>query len=87
MADGEPQVVSREEARRLVEDGAQLLDVRTDHEWEAGHIDGATHIDLPELPRPGRGDRQATGRWSSTAAPATARRWPPPPSPTVATTW
>jgi rhodanese-related sulfurtransferase len=50
MAEGEPQVVSQEEARRLVADGAQLLDVRTDREWEAGHIDGATHIDLPELP-------------------------------------
>ncbi len=50
MADGEPKLVSREEARRLVDDGAQLLDVRTDHEWEAGHIEGATHIDLPELP-------------------------------------
>ncbi len=50
MADGEPKLVSREEARRLVEDGAQLLDVRTDHEWETGHIEGATHIDLPELP-------------------------------------
>jgi rhodanese-related sulfurtransferase len=50
MADGEPKLVSREEARRLVDDGAQLLDVRTDQEWDAGHIDGATHIDLPELP-------------------------------------
>jgi queuine tRNA-ribosyltransferase len=50
MADGEPKLVSREEARRLVADGAQLLDVRSDHEWDAGHIEGATHIDLPELP-------------------------------------
>ncbi len=50
MADGEPRLVSREEARRLVDGGAQLLDVRTDREWEAGHIEGAAHIDLPELP-------------------------------------
>jgi rhodanese-related sulfurtransferase len=50
MADGEPKLVSREEARRLLDDGAQLLDVRTDREWEVGHIEGATHIDLPELP-------------------------------------
>jgi rhodanese-related sulfurtransferase len=41
--------VSREEARKLIEDGAQLVDVRADHEWEAGHIAGATHIPLAEL--------------------------------------
>ncbi len=43
--------VSREEARRLVDEGAQLLDVRADHEWEAGHIAGASHIPLDELPQ------------------------------------
>jgi rhodanese-related sulfurtransferase len=26
-----------------------VLDVREDHEWAAGHIDGATHIPLGEL--------------------------------------
>jgi rhodanese-related sulfurtransferase len=41
--------VSREEARKLIEDGAQLIDVRADHEWEAGHIAGAVHIPLDEL--------------------------------------
>jgi rhodanese-related sulfurtransferase len=41
--------VSRQEARKLVEDGAQLVDVRADHEWEAGHIAGASHIPLDEL--------------------------------------
>jgi rhodanese-related sulfurtransferase len=41
--------VSREEARRMVEDGAQLVDVRVDHEWEAGHIAGASHIPLDEI--------------------------------------
>jgi len=41
--------VSREEARRMIEDGAQLIDVRVDHEWEAGHIAGAAHIPLDEL--------------------------------------
>jgi rhodanese-related sulfurtransferase len=54
MADapqGEPREVSREEARKMVEDGAQLVDVRADHEWEAGRIAGATHIALPELPQ------------------------------------
>ncbi|HSR94739.1 MAG TPA: rhodanese-like domain-containing protein [Solirubrobacterales bacterium] len=41
--------VSREEARRLIEDGAQLVDVRAEHEWEAGRIAGATHLPLAEL--------------------------------------
>lgn len=49
MAD-EPKEVSREEARKLVEEGAQLVDVRADHEWEAGRISGATHVPLPQLP-------------------------------------
>ena len=46
-----PQVreVNREEARRLIDDGAQLVDVRGDHEWETGHIAGATQIPLDEL--------------------------------------
>lgn len=42
--------VSREEARKLIEEGAQLIDVRADHEWEAGRIAGAKHVPLPELP-------------------------------------
>lgn len=41
--------VSRDEAQKLIEDGAQLVDVRADHEWEAGHIAGATHVPLAEL--------------------------------------
>jgi rhodanese-related sulfurtransferase len=48
---GEAREVSREEARKMVEEGAQLVDVRADHEWEAGRISGATHIPLPELPQ------------------------------------
>lgn len=35
----------------MVEEGAQLVDVRADHEWEAGRISGATHVPLPELPQ------------------------------------
>lgn len=42
--------VGREEARRMVDEGAQLVDVRADHEWEAGRIAGALHVPLPELP-------------------------------------
>lgn len=34
----------------MVDEGAQLLDVRAGHEWEAGRISGATHVPLPELP-------------------------------------
>ncbi len=48
MAD-ETKEVSREEAQKLVEEGAQLIDVRADHEWEAGRIAGATHLPLAEL--------------------------------------
>ena len=31
-------------------DGLAILDVREDDEWAAGHIDGALHIPLRELP-------------------------------------
>ena len=41
--------ISAEEARKLVADGAQLVDVRAEHEWEAGRIAGATHLPLAEL--------------------------------------
>ncbi|HWO47055.1 MAG TPA: rhodanese-like domain-containing protein [Solirubrobacterales bacterium] len=47
----EPREVGREEARKLIDEGAQLIDVRADHEWEAGRIAGATHLPLPELPQ------------------------------------
>ena len=50
-ATGDAREVSREEARELVDGGAQLVDVRTDHEWETGRIAGATHLPLDELPR------------------------------------
>ncbi len=46
---GEPKEVSRDEAQKLIEDGAQLVDVRAEHEWEAGRIAGATHLPLAEL--------------------------------------
>lgn len=49
MSDEAGKEVSREEARKLVEGGAQLIDVRADHEWEAGRIEGATHLPLAEL--------------------------------------
>ena len=56
---GEPHEVSREEARKLLEDGAQLVDVRADHEWEAGRIAGARHLPLDALAeRAGEIDRE-----------------------------
>jgi rhodanese-related sulfurtransferase len=33
----------------LVDDSAQIVDVREPHEWEAGRIDGALHVELNEL--------------------------------------
>lgn len=30
--------------------GAVILDVREDDEWEAGHVDGSTHVPLSQLP-------------------------------------
>jgi rhodanese-related sulfurtransferase len=51
MADEAAKEVSREGAQRLIDEGAQLVDVRTDHEWEAGRISGATHLPLDELPQ------------------------------------
>jgi rhodanese-related sulfurtransferase len=41
--------VSRDEARTLIDEGAQLVDVRAEHEWEAGRIAGAKHLPLAEL--------------------------------------
>ena len=50
-AQNEPREVGRDEARKLIDEGAQLIDVRADHEWDAGRIAGATHVPLPELPQ------------------------------------
>jgi rhodanese-related sulfurtransferase len=41
--------ISRDDARARLEQGAQLVDVRAGHEWEAGRIPGAVHIPLAEL--------------------------------------
>lgn len=42
--------VSPARATELVAAGAQVVDVRQDFEWEAGHIEGAAHIVLETLP-------------------------------------
>jgi rhodanese-related sulfurtransferase len=36
-------------ASELIGGGAQVVDVREDGEWDAGHIEGATHIRLDRL--------------------------------------
>ncbi len=46
---GEPREVSREQAQQLIDAGAQLIDVRADHEWEVGRIAGASHLPLDDL--------------------------------------
>lgn len=59
MAEAGKAEVSRDEARKLIEDGAQVVDVRAEHEWEAGRISGATHLPLAELAeRAGEIDRE-----------------------------
>ena len=37
-------------AAAKVDEGAQLVDVRQDFEWDAGRIEGAVHIPLEQLP-------------------------------------
>lgn len=46
-----PRNVGVVEARRLREAGHRFVDVREPFEWEAGHIAGATHIPLGEIPQ------------------------------------
>ena len=41
--------VSPIEARELVGAGALLLDVREDHEWQAGHAPEATHLPMSRI--------------------------------------
>jgi rhodanese-related sulfurtransferase len=42
--------VEATEAAAMVEAGAQLLDVREDEEWLAGHAPTATHLPMGEVP-------------------------------------
>jgi rhodanese-related sulfurtransferase len=43
--------VSSADARRLVEEGARLVDVRTPDEFTAGHLPGAINIPVQDLER------------------------------------
>ena len=51
QVDSPPPELSGAELRERQErgDDIQLVDVRADHEWEAGRIPGATHIELNEI--------------------------------------
>ncbi len=50
-----------ERVKELIASGeADLLDVRQEHEWQAGRIRGARHIVLPDLPA--EADRLGTER-------------------------
>jgi rhodanese-related sulfurtransferase len=44
-----PQTIELGDVQRLVEDGAQLLDVMSRSEYEDSHLPGAVHISLKEL--------------------------------------
>src|SRR5687768_10406594 len=39
----------REAAERLAAGEADLIDVREQYEWDAGHIEGARHVPLQDL--------------------------------------
>jgi rhodanese-related sulfurtransferase len=41
--------VSPSQAQQLIESGGQLVDVRTDDEYAAGHIPGALHVPLADV--------------------------------------
>ena len=41
-----PAAADVETCQQYIEDGAGLVDVRTPEEWNAGHLKGATHINL-----------------------------------------
>ncbi|MEM1084294.1 MAG: rhodanese-like domain-containing protein [Verrucomicrobiota bacterium] len=40
--------VTIEEAEKLIEKKVQVLDVRTEEEWSAGHLEGAVRVDVLE---------------------------------------
>lgn len=43
--------VAADEAKQMVDAGSQVVDVRTDVEFAAGHIPGARHIPVADLQR------------------------------------
>jgi rhodanese-related sulfurtransferase len=47
--------VGAEEAKQIIDGGGQVIDVRTDVEFEAGHIPGARHVPLADVQREAAG--------------------------------
>ena len=47
--------VAAAEAKQRIESGSQLIDVRTDVEFKAGHIPGARHVLLADMQREAAG--------------------------------
>ena len=47
--------VSAAEAKQIIESGAQIVDVRTDVEYDAGHIPGARHVPVADVQRESAG--------------------------------
>jgi rhodanese-related sulfurtransferase len=47
--------VGAAEAKRIIDSGSQLIDVRTDVEFDAGHVPGARHVPLADLQREAAG--------------------------------
>jgi len=41
--------VKKRQVKNYLKNGALILDVRTQHEWDNGHIENAIHIPLNEL--------------------------------------
>ncbi|MEP4077557.1 rhodanese-like domain-containing protein [Haloferula sp.] len=48
LAFGDVSKVTVEEAEKLVADKIQLVDVRTEEEWNEGHLEGAIRVDFME---------------------------------------
>lgn len=49
FANAEFDLAPAEVARRIAAGEAQLIDVRELHEWEAGRIDGARHLEIERV--------------------------------------
>jgi cysteine synthase/rhodanese-related sulfurtransferase len=49
LVQNSPDVINPDEARKLVAEGALLLDVRTPAEFQSGHIAEAANVPLPDL--------------------------------------
>jgi rhodanese-related sulfurtransferase len=45
----QPFAVALDEAVRLIEAGATVIDVRRDYEFQAGHLEGARNLEMNEL--------------------------------------